>query len=226
MNCREVRALLDDLVDGALQAEERRAVEGHLRGCVECRTSEAGLRALLARIGALPRSIAPAHDPWPDIARRIRTGEVIPLDFAGRSRRWYPLGAVAAAVAVLVVAVALVTAVLVGRERGARVAQSPERPATAAGVTPASLDLAQAQATFDAARTQLLAALEARKGSLSPETLGVVEENLKIIDRAVGEVQAALARDPGNRELPALLMTAYRQEIDLLQRVVQLPSRG
>jgi CheY-like chemotaxis protein len=54
----------------------------------------------------------------------------------------------------------------------------------------------------------------------------VVEENLKIIDRAVGEVQAALARDPGNRELPALLMTAYRQEIDLLQRVVQLPSRG
>jgi len=226
MNCREVRGLLDDLVDGTLRAEERRAVEEHLKGCVECRTSEAGLRTLLARIGTLPRRIAPAHDPWPDIARRIKTGEVIPLDFAGRSRRWYPLGAAAAAAAVVVVAVALVTAVLVGRERAARVAQSQERPATAAGVMPVSLDLAQAQATFDGARTQLLAALEARKESLSPQTLAVVEENLKIINRAVGEMQAALARDPGNRELPALLLTAYRQEIDLLQRVVQLPSRG
>jgi len=39
-------------------------------------------------------------------------------------------------------------------------------------------------------------------------------------------MQAALARDPGNRELPMLLVTAYRQEIDLLRRVTQLPSRG
>lgn len=31
MNCREVRALLDDLVDGTLNAEERRAVEEHLK---------------------------------------------------------------------------------------------------------------------------------------------------------------------------------------------------
>ena len=226
MNCREVRALLNDLVDGTLQEAERRTVEGHLKGCVECRTSEAGLRALLARVGALPRSIAPVRDAWPGIVSRIGAGEVIESDFAGRGRRWYPLGAVAAAAAVLIVAVSLVTAVLVGRERAARVALAPVRPGTTAGVAPASLELAQAQATFDAARTQLLAALEARKGSLSPQTLAVVEENLKIIDRAVGEMQAALARDPGNRELPMLLVTAYRQEIDLLQRVVQLPGRG
>ena len=226
MNCREVRALLDELVDGALQGEARRAVEGHLRSCVECRASEAGLRALLARVGALPRSIAPARDPWPDIARRITTGEIIPLDFAGRSRRWYPLGAAAAAAAVLIVAISLVTAVLVRRERATRVAAGSEQPTATAGVALASLELGQAQATFDAARKQLLAVVEARKGSLSPQTLAVVEENLKIIDRAVGEMQAALARDPGNRELPALLLTAYRQEIDFLQRVVQLPSRG
>jgi anti-sigma factor RsiW len=226
MNCREVRALLDDLVDGTLQPEKRRAVEEHLKGCVECRTSESGLRTLLARVGALPRSIVPVRDPWPGIIARIRDGEVIEADFAGRSRRWYPLGAAAAAAAVLIVADSLVTAFLVGRERAARVAQATEAPTAAAGVTPASLDLAQAQAAFDGARTQLLAALEARKGSLSPQTLAVVEENLKIIDGAVGEMQAALARDPGNRELPALLVTAYRQEIDLLQRVIQLPSRG
>jgi anti-sigma factor RsiW len=226
MNCREVRALLDDLVDGDLPERQRHEVEKHLRGCVECRTSEAGLRALLARVGTLPRSLAPARDPWPGIVSRITAGEVIEHDFAGRSRRWYPLGAVAAAAAVLIVAVSLVTAVLVGRERASRAALTPERPGTTAGVTPASLELAQAQVTYTAARQQLLAAFEARKGSLSPQTLAVVEENLRIIDNAVGEMQAALARDPGNRELPMLLVTAYQQGIDLLQRVTQLPRRG
>jgi anti-sigma factor RsiW len=226
MNCREVRALLDDLVDGDLSEEHRREVEKHLERCVECRTSEAGLRALLARVGALSRSLAPARDPWPGIVSRITAGEVIEHDFAGEGRRWYLLGAAAAAAAVLIVAVSVVMAVLVGRERASRVVLTPERPGAAVGVTPASLDLAQAQATYTAARQQLLAAFEARKGSLSPQTLAVVEENLRIIDKAVGEMQAALARDPGNRELPMLLVTAYQQGIDLLQRVTQLPTRG
>ena len=226
MNCREVQALLDDLLDGDLPEGQRRKVEDHLRGCAECRTSEARLRALLARVGALPRSLAPARDPWSGIVSRITAGEVIEHDFAGRGRRWYPLGAAAAAAAVLILTVSLVTAVLVSRERASRVALAPERSGAAVGVTPASLELAKAQATYAAARQQLLAALEARKGSLSPQTLAVVEENLRIIDRAVGEMQAALARDPGNRELPMLLVTAYRQEIDLLRRVTQLPSRG
>jgi anti-sigma factor RsiW len=226
MNCREVRALLDGLVDGDLSEEHRREVERHLERCVECRTSEAGLRALLARVGALPRSLAPARDPWPGIVSRIMAGEVIEHDFAGEGRRWYLLGAAAVAAAALIVAVSVVTAVLVCRERASRVALTPERPGAAAGVTSASLDLAQAQATYTAARQQLLAAFEARKDSLSPQTLAVVEENLRIIDKAVGEMQAALARDPGNRELPMLLVTAYQQGIDLLQRVTQLPRRG
>ena len=226
MNCREVQALLDDLVDGDLPEKQRREVERHLRGCAECRSSEARLRVLLARVGALPRTLAPARDQWPGILSRIMAGEVIEHDFAGRGRRWYLLGAAAVAAAVLIAAVSLVTAVLVGRERSSRVALRPERQEITVGVTPASMELAQAQATYAAARRQLLAALEARKASLSPQTLAVVEENLKIIDTAVGEMQTALARDPGNRELPTLLVTAYRQEIDLLQRVTQLPSRG
>lgn len=226
MNCREVQALLDDLVDGDLPEGQRRKVEDHLKGCAECRTSKARLRALLAGVGALPRSLAPARDPWPGIVSRIMAGEVIEHDFAGRGRRWYPLAAAAAAAAVLILTVSLVTAVLVSRERASRVAVTPKRSGTAVGVMPASLELAQAQATYAAARQQLLAALEARRGSLSPQTLAVVEENLKIIDKAVGEMQAALARDPGNRELPMLLVTAYWQGIALLRHVTQLPSRG
>jgi hypothetical protein len=75
--------------------------------------SPACAHCLLGR--ALPRSITPAHDPWLRIVARIKDGEVIEADFAGRSRRWYPLRAAAAAAAVLIVAVSLVTAFLVGR---------------------------------------------------------------------------------------------------------------
>jgi anti-sigma factor RsiW len=225
MNCREVLALLDDFVDGALPEQEMRAVARHLEGCAECRTSDARMRALLAKVGALPRRIAPPRDPWPGIAERIVAGNVVQFDYAGRSKRWYLLGAAAVAAAVLIAAVSLVTALLVRSGRESRVASVPERP-TATVLTPASLELAQAQATYETARKQLLAALDARKASLSPQTVAVVERNLKIIDRAVGEMQTALARDPGNRELPALLVTAYQQEIDLLQRVTQLPGRG
>jgi anti-sigma factor RsiW len=226
MNCGEVRALLDDLVDGTLTGRERREVEQHLAQCAECRTSEAALRALLVRVGALPRRIAPARDPWPGIASRITAGAIIEHDFAGRSRRWYPLAAAAAAAALLILAVSLVTVVLVGRERAAVDARATGPSRAVPAVTRASVGLAQAQATYGAARKQLLAALDARKGSLSPQTLAVVEKNLGIIDRAVAEMQAALAKDPGNAELPALLLTAYRQEIDLLQRAVELPARG
>jgi anti-sigma factor RsiW len=225
MNCRDVQELLDDLVDGALPEERRREVARHLEGCAECRTSEAQLRALLTRVGVLPRTIAPAHDQWQGIMARIMAGKAGDENLAGRGTRWYPLGAAAAAAAVLIVAVSLVTAVLIGSHRS-RVAVAPDRPAPTAAAVPASLELEQVQATYAAARAQLRAALEARRGSLSPQTFEVVEQNLRIIDEAVAKVQAALARDPGNKELPALLVAVYKQEIDLLQQVAQLPARG
>jgi anti-sigma factor RsiW len=225
MNCRDVEALMDDFVDGTLPERERRGVAGHLEACPECRTSEARMRALLARVGALPRAVEPPRDPWPTIADRITAGTVIEADFASRGRRWYLLGAAAVAAAVLITVVSLTTVLLVRHDRESNIAATPGRPG-ATGVTTASLELSQAQETYAAARVQLLAALQARKATLSPQTLEVVEKNLRVIDRAVAEMQAALARDPANREIPALLVATYQQEVDLLQRVTSLPGRG
>lgn len=225
MNCHDVKARMDDLVDGTLPEGDRRKVVRHIETCPECRTSEARMRALLAEVRVLPRGVEPPRDPWPGIVERIMAGKVIENDFAGRGRRWYLLAAAAVAAAVLIAAVSLVTALLVRNDRGSRVAAAPGRPGVA-DVTPASLGLVQAQATYAAARVQLLTALEARKGTLSPQTVEVVEKNLRVIDRAVAEMQTALARDPGNREIPALLVATYQQEIDLLQRVTSLPGRG
>ncbi len=222
MNCQEFAAGLDDFVDGALSEAERRAAVEHRDRCPACRAAEAGLAACLARAASLPRGVAPERDLWPGIVARIEKRNVWRGVFGGAGRvRWSRPGALAAAAAVLVAVSSLVTAVLVVRR-----APSPAHSGVTAGVTTASLQLAQARGTYEAARTQLLAALAARRGSLSPATLKVVKDNLAIIDTAVRNMEEALARDPGNRELPALLVTAYQQEIDLLQRATRIPARG
>lgn len=227
MNCRQTESALDDFVDGALPAEERREVERHLEECAACRGAESELRALIARAATAPRASAPDQDLWPAIARRIAAGTVERGVFGGVPRiRWPYLAMAASAAAVLIVVTSVVTTTLIGRRGAEQDALHAGRIQASGGVSVASLELVQAQATYAQARTQLLAAFEMRRPSLSPETRAVVDRNLKIIDQAVGEMQAALARDPGNRELPTLLVTAYAQEIDLLQRLTELPGRA
>jgi len=224
MNCRDARLLLDDLVDGAIGETSRHALELHLRGCVACRASEAQLRNLLAAVGALPRRIEPARELWSGIAARITAGNVVTGAFAERGRRRIPLGAAAAAAALLIALTSIVTAVLLRGGHASREGLASDGGAR--GTVAASLQLSQARSTCEAARRQLLTAFEARRASLSPATLKVVDDNLRIIDRAVRDMEDALARDPGNQELPSLLVTAYRQEIDMLQRAAGIPARG
>jgi hypothetical protein len=45
--------------------------------------------------------------------------------------------------------------------------------------------------------------------------------HLAIIDRAIEESRAALAADPANRDLRALLLGAHRQKLDLLERATR-----
>ena len=224
MNCPDARLLLDDLVDGTIAEDARRALEGHLAACLTCRAEEVRLRALLARAAALPLRVEPGRDLWPGVAQRLAGANVVAGGFAGRARRRIPLPLAAAAAAVLVAATALVTSVLVRSERPPHAAAGPG--AEPVGAVPASLALSDARGAYESARRQLHAALDARRGSLSPATLKVVDENLTVIERAVREMEDALARDPGNRELPALLASAYRQELDVLQVAAGIPARG
>ncbi len=222
MNCREFEARLDEFLDGELPEEGRRAAVEHRDRCPACRTAAAELSALLQRAAELPGEVDSGRDLWPAVADRIarRRGGQNPFRSHGRFR-WRRVGALAAAAALLVAASSVITAALVSRR-----APSPRTPTAAAPATAGALQLAQARGTYEAARAQLLAALAARRGSLSPATLKVLSNNLAIIDAAVREMEAALARDPGNRELPALLVTAYRQEIDVLRRATGIPARG
>ena len=220
MNCQGFADRLDDFLDGALPEEERIAAAAHRNGCPACREAEARLAAVVGRAASLPRRVEPGRDLWPGIAGRIGKRDGLRGVFGGGRPPWPQLGVLAAAAALVVVS-SVVAAVLVASR-----APSPGLSGATAGAATASLDFAAARGSYVAARAQLVAALAARRGSLSPATVRVVNDNLAIIDTAVREMGEALARDPGNRELPGLLLTAYRQEIEMLQRATRIPARG
>ena len=60
MDCQQVARRLDEYASSELGTRERADVDRHLHGCAHCRDALLALRALDARIRALPAPTAPA----------------------------------------------------------------------------------------------------------------------------------------------------------------------
>ncbi|MEO5902997.1 MAG: hypothetical protein ABIQ55_03190, partial [Gemmatimonadaceae bacterium] len=71
---------------------------------------------------------------------------------------------------------------------------------------------------------QLQSVLVERRAQLDPETLKVVEDNLKLINTAVQRARSALLRDPASGFLTRQLDNALRKKVDLLRTVALMPS--
>ena len=83
-------------------------------------------------------------------------------------------------------------------------------------------DIARSQDGVLHARRDLLEMVERRRDQMDPEVLVVVEENMRILDEAIGQIYLALEEDPTNRRLHLLLATRYQQEVNLVKRVVRV----
>lgn len=66
--------------------------------------------------------------------------------------------------------------------------------------------------------------LDQRRGNLDTGTVRVLETNLAIIDRAIRESRAALARDPASALLNRQLSDALGEKLELMRTAVQLSS--
>ncbi|CAN5523245.1 hypothetical protein BH24GEM3_BH24GEM3_01490 [soil metagenome] len=250
MTHHEIQGRLDEFLDGMLPREEARLVEAHLATCEACRREKEALAELLARAGELPREIAPPRDLWLDIAARLdqrrvplpglelhasdaaapaTDPQVISLDArrAARSPRraaWMAWGVRAAAALALIVLSSAITAVLMrpGPQEAQLATQraAPARP----GVT-ALVAFEPTEAEYIRTADDLATLLDSRRHLLAPETVRVVEENLRIIDRAIAESRAALEADPNNVDLTHMLGGTYQQKIEMLQHAAQLSLR-
>jgi hypothetical protein len=223
MRCDELRRLLDDDGRGPLAPSFRATIEEHLAGCPQCSREHEAQQRLRALVEGLPREIAPSRDLWPALAGRLGAAPKIVVGRFGGSRRWWRLAAAAAMV--MLAAGALLVAYSIGRQHsGTRAAYAPPATPLAVPAGLAETSIAEAEVELVRVRRELLAALDARRGTMSPATQRVVDDNLRLIDGAIERISAALANDPWNPRLANRLAGAYRAQIELLQRATALPA--
>lgn len=226
MTCKEMEGRLDDLADGSLDDASRAEVERHVMGCPACRRDLDETRALLADLSALPKTMEPTRDLWPESVARIRQQGKIRRQGETPRRSMGPRLALAAGIA-LVAVTAAVTALLL---RPSATDPSPYVPAAGAVATasrPAPDEaVAAAEAEFHKATVVLLEVLHSRDSGLPRETVVLIENNLKIIDRAIAEARAASDRDPSNARLGRLIAAAYEMKLDLLREASKFPGRS
>ena len=111
-----------------------------------------------------------------------------------------------------------------GRDAAAAAASlgtSPRTPAT----TVANTAVNSAEKTFDAEIARLRTIVDRRRTQLDPATIAVVERNLQVIDDAITQCKAALAKDPASRFLIESLNDALANKVELLRTAAMLPSR-
>ena len=242
---------LSDYLDGELSEAESRAVEAHLRDCVQCAGVLNDLKRVVARAQASGQAGRPPQaDLWAGIAERIDArhapdaiaGLPSPVGkvaaFRGRASRRiaFTLGQLAAAAA-LVAAVSGGIAWQLRPVSGAPERAPYDRSQAAADVgrpfraaEPGAEDAGRvetvglADAQYDAAVVDLEKALKAGRGKLDPSTVAVVEHNLQIIDQAISQAREALAGDPANTYLSSHLVEARRRKLDLLRRATALTT--
>ncbi|MGH7695502.1 MAG: zf-HC2 domain-containing protein, partial [Gemmatimonadaceae bacterium] len=234
--------LLSDYLENTISLPLRAAVDGHVASCVRCAAVLADVRSIVDRAAALP-ALKPSHDLWSGIEARLDS-PVVPITAAASSRRfrvptWIGL---AAAAAVLIVATSVLTRqwVTSGGKEAPSVAITPSQPiarpeslgtesTAVAPVTPVrtavSRERVSAAVTYGREIARLEAFVRQRGDSLDPTTKAIIENSMRIIDSALVEARAALARDPASRFLTDQVDQTLQKKMELLRTVTLLAAR-
>lgn len=201
---------LEDGAPNALGADQRANADAHLLDCAECAALVADLRKIVTHAASLP-DLAPQRDLWAGIDARI-----------GRSYRRLALAASLLAASLLVAVTAGVTYSIASRTPSVNTVAAT---ATTGG-TAKNVNHPSAAETFDKEISSLRTIVDQRCTELDTGTVTILEKNLKLIDDAIAESKAALARDPASAFLADRLNHAYDSKLKVLRSVATMPARS
>lgn len=176
-------------------------------------TQDREVDALMRAARDLPRGVAPQRDLWPGIERAIS------MPAPSRRWDWNRIAAQAAAVVLLVGGSSAVTWLAVEEDRPAVQPVATAQPLEFERVAGSFGGRYHLGPEFIDARNGLAAGLDAKLAQLPPETRQAVEKNIADIRAAISEMNEALASEPDNALLQDLLLSAYREELDLMRKV-------
>jgi anti-sigma factor RsiW len=102
----------------------------------------------------------------------------------------------------------------------------PDRPRVPVSVVSRSTatDRAHSDQVYGREIDMLQNIVSQRRTQLDSSTVAVIEKNLKIIDRAIEQSRAALAKDPASRMLDQQLTHALDKKVELLRTAAMLPA--
>jgi hypothetical protein len=83
---------------------------------------------------------------------------------------------------------------------------------------------ASSDAVYGKEIEMLLGVVSQRRAQLDPSTIAIIEKNLQIIDKAIAQSRAALAKDPASMLLSGQLTRALDKKVELLRTAALLPS--
>jgi anti-sigma factor RsiW len=210
---------LSAYVDGDLVGEALAGAEAHLAVCEACRAAVQDLRRVVGLARALDDR-PPARDLWPDIAERIGAAarpDVIPLPTRWRRFAFSIPQLAAAGLALSLVSVG-------GALTAMRLLAPAAAPIAAADPNAAARNVADPAASYDVAIHELEGLLSARRGDLDSTTVLAVEASLRVIDLAIAQARAAVARDPNNLYLNDHLRSTLDRKLDVLRRAAMSPK--
>ena len=210
---------LSAFVDGDLPPAEAAAVRAHASGCVACTAALADLRALVTNVRALD---VPEPPPtlWPAIEGALHRRE----RFAWlKISLWRPLGigALAGAVAVVLVTVALpAVRARWNREPAAPPVQIAATPVSDPLLHEAEAEFAQAAAAYERSIEKLRTLLAREEARWSPQERTRMAERLGRLDDVIARSRELARRTPGDSAGNEQLFAAYQQKIAFLAAAV------
>ena len=113
------------------------------------------------------------------------------------------------------------------RRTARRADASRSRSSTSPVPPPPSLQLtarSAADVVYDREIASLRRMVRERSAELDPATVRVLEQSLGVIDGAIAQSRAALARDPGSAFLNQQLTSALDKKLELLRTAAALPA--
>jgi anti-sigma factor RsiW len=218
MNPELFENMLNDYVDGELSAEEAREFEQYLAEHPEAQAELDSLRQLQNEARSLSKNVYPANELWGRIAAEIEPETLSRKEMhAGGAGRvpWRVLLPLAASLLLVFGVVYQSTQTTPTNRTQVNVTDHTEE-------SPDTYHLAVKE--YEEARAELVAALEKRLETMSPEIRETVEDNLLIIGGAVKEIQVALEGNPEDSQLMWMLVATQKKELQLLEELVHLPA--
>ncbi len=241
MNCEKCENLLGDFLDGTLSHHDSALFGAHLEECLTCASVREELSTIVTAAHAMREElVAPSNERamWLRIVNTIESERgVAPVaaaaaaaggtpvaargeSFLARwmSKRWeLTLPQMTGAVAALILAVSLITALGLQGMRGA--SEQPSAGPVATADNGAYEEYTQRQLR---ALEYLRQRVEQRQAHWNPRTREAFQRNMMVIDQALSESLQELRRNPHDQISEEMLNVALRSRRELLEEFSEL----